>query len=565
MIGNDMMKKTLLPVVVALMVSVQCGLFTSDKTAVAEFGKQKITLGEFRYDYEQSLFYPSNFDSPANRRAFLQSMIDQRLLAERGYIRGLQDNEVLKETIRSYREKLAGDEYLEHKVFNEIEPTDEAEMERVFRYLKQERLVRHLFSPSREKADSLYVLLQLGKSFESLARTTFHDTLLANNGGLLGWVSWNQLDYNLANSLFELKVGELSQPVRSRFGYHIVRVENVRESPLFSGADFEQSRVRIKYIIDNTKRNEALQKWQEEVMSKLKINVKDDLFQTVAKVLAENVKPVDIPVFPNQPQLAQEEIAKIHEAVQDYRSEAVASYDDHELSVGDFIIGLVWVPRSLTIHNPGQALAQVIQDEYISGLAWQSGYDHGNVLEMKAKLMEEALIQKQYRADLVEDIKITEDQVRQFYEDNKERYQSAPNLEIRELVFSDEKQAKRFYESFKSTTREEELLHNFSDVIISNKAMTLSARDRKDLYQRAMPLKEGGISLPQKVEQGYSLVILDKKIKQYRGFNEIMSYVYGDLLLQKQNQAVTERLAEIKRTIKIKIHDRLLKKVFQWD
>src|SRR4030066_2036331 len=113
MIGDRMIKRILLPVLVALIFHAQCGFLHSDKAAVAEIGKRKIALGEFRYNYEHFLLYPTNFDSPANRRAFLQSMIDQRLLADRGSIRGLQNNEVLRGTLPTYREKLGGGGFLE--------------------------------------------------------------------------------------------------------------------------------------------------------------------------------------------------------------------------------------------------------------------------------------------------------------------------------------------------------------------------------------------------------------------------------------------------------------------
>ncbi|MCB0496683.1 MAG: peptidylprolyl isomerase [Cyclobacteriaceae bacterium] len=69
-----------------------------------------------------------------------------------------------------------------------------------------------------------------GESFEKLARQFSEDPSAKQNGGELGYFSALQMVYPFENAAFETPVGQISEPVRTRFGYHIVKVEDKRKN-----------------------------------------------------------------------------------------------------------------------------------------------------------------------------------------------------------------------------------------------------------------------------------------------------------------------------------------------
>ena len=80
---------------------------------------------------------------------------------------------------------------------------------------------------AKKQADDLDVKLKGGADFEALARQYSKDTGSASKGGDLGWAGRGQFVKPFEDSLFSLKPGELSAPVKSEFGYHIIRLDEV--------------------------------------------------------------------------------------------------------------------------------------------------------------------------------------------------------------------------------------------------------------------------------------------------------------------------------------------------
>ncbi|MDZ7721858.1 MAG: peptidylprolyl isomerase [candidate division KSB1 bacterium] len=101
----------------------------------------------------------------------------------------------------AYRDKKCRDAHYQAVIQPKID-ISETEVRRVYQYMQESRHVRHLFADTKEKADSLRSLLASGVPFDSLARMIYQDAELRENGGDLGWIKWDELDYPLAMTAF---------------------------------------------------------------------------------------------------------------------------------------------------------------------------------------------------------------------------------------------------------------------------------------------------------------------------------------------------------------------------
>lgn len=89
-------------------------------------------------------------------------------------------------------------------------------------------------------ADSLVNLLKTGANFGDLARQFSTDETTAKDGGELGWYGAEDLLPGFKEALVDLEVGQVSSPVSSDFGYHIILLEERRESvPIDPKEDFD--------------------------------------------------------------------------------------------------------------------------------------------------------------------------------------------------------------------------------------------------------------------------------------------------------------------------------------
>jgi len=92
---------------------------------------------------------------------------------------------------------------------------------------------QHILVGTEELARQLYEQATGGADFGQLARTNSTDTTTASTGGQLGWFTQQEVPPALADAAFGLQPGEISQPVQTEFGWHLVRVmERQDDRPL---------------------------------------------------------------------------------------------------------------------------------------------------------------------------------------------------------------------------------------------------------------------------------------------------------------------------------------------
>lgn len=116
---------------------------------------------------------------------------------------------------------------------------------------QEQRAVSHILievTPERDEsaalaqAQALYLELQAGSDFADLAQQFSDDPGSARQGGSLGLLTRDTLVDEFAQVLFQLAdIGDISEPVKTQFGYHIIRLDDVRETqrPTFEQAAFD--------------------------------------------------------------------------------------------------------------------------------------------------------------------------------------------------------------------------------------------------------------------------------------------------------------------------------------
>ncbi|MCK0768426.1 peptidylprolyl isomerase [Chromohalobacter canadensis] len=135
-----------------------------------------------------------------------------------------------------------------------------------------ENQVRHILigtNPNRndEQAESLAEDIRQriagGESFAELAQQYSDDDGSALDGGELGWVRPGQMVPAFEDAVDDMSVGELSQPVRSRFGYHVIELEDRRQQDVTRDAQREQ----VRQTLFQRKVNDELEAWTQEIRS----------------------------------------------------------------------------------------------------------------------------------------------------------------------------------------------------------------------------------------------------------------------------------------------------------
>ncbi|MGH3070816.1 MAG: peptidylprolyl isomerase [Gaiellaceae bacterium] len=126
----------------------------------------------------------------------------------------------------------------------------------------ESREVRHILVKTKAKADDLYEQLQDGADFAALAKQHSEDTGSKANGGKLT-ISKGQTVAPFDQTAFLLKKNEISKPVKTEFGYHII--QPLSDTKAAKVTPLKDVKTSIKQQLEQTKKNEAMTKWVEDL------------------------------------------------------------------------------------------------------------------------------------------------------------------------------------------------------------------------------------------------------------------------------------------------------------
>ena len=198
---------------------------TKDEQPVASVGTHEITLGDFHTRYAEYLSSSGVKDNNKVRESVLSNMINEVALYYYDNNRDLFNNKDYK-LEQEWSKKQTILAYLkDQEIYAKIQVSDK-ELREAFLRVNQKIAARHLFAQTEEEADNLYQLLMAGQDFKTLAKQVFTDSTLRNNGGYLGYFTWGDMDPAFEDAAFSLKVGEISKPVKTKYGYSIIKVED---------------------------------------------------------------------------------------------------------------------------------------------------------------------------------------------------------------------------------------------------------------------------------------------------------------------------------------------------
>jgi len=157
--------------------------------------------------------------------------------------------------------------------FIKTHPVSDAEAQAEYNKIKaeqsgQEYDARHILVDNEDEAKKLIAQIKAGAKFEDIAKKSSKDTGSAENGGDLGWAKPQSYVPEFATALQGLKKGEMTEtPVKTQFGYHIIRLDDTRAATFPS---FDEVKDKVKQQMEQVK----LQEYQEKLRKAAKTDYK---------------------------------------------------------------------------------------------------------------------------------------------------------------------------------------------------------------------------------------------------------------------------------------------------
>jgi peptidyl-prolyl cis-trans isomerase C len=237
----------------------------------------------------------AQMDPSTRKENVLAFLIDMKIVAKAAEDKKIENNEDFKKRLAFTRNRLLMDSLLATE--GKAATTDDA-MKKVYEEAtkqitgEQEVHARHILVETEDEAKAIKAELDKGADFAELAKKKSKDPG-ASDGGDLGFFTKEQMVPEFSAVAFTLEPGKISDPVKSQFGWHIIKVEEKRSR---KAPEFEQVKAQIETYVTRKAQADYVAKLREaakvERMDKPEETAKTDT-KTDAKPDAAPAKPAD--------------------------------------------------------------------------------------------------------------------------------------------------------------------------------------------------------------------------------------------------------------------------------
>jgi peptidyl-prolyl cis-trans isomerase C len=202
--------------------------------------------------------------SPEQKRDYLVSFVtDMMLVAKAAEGKKVADGDSFKRRLAFARNKLLMEQYLQAEAKAAV---TEAAMRKVYDEAigqmnkESEVRARHILVETEDEAKAVLAELKKGADFAELAKTKSKDPGSAD-GGDLGYFTKDQMVPEFSEVAFKLDKGALSDPVKSQFGWHIIKVEDKRER---QPPEFDKVKDQLEQYVVRRQQVEMITKLRQE-------------------------------------------------------------------------------------------------------------------------------------------------------------------------------------------------------------------------------------------------------------------------------------------------------------
>ncbi|MDO8534716.1 MAG: peptidylprolyl isomerase [Xanthobacteraceae bacterium] len=198
----------------------------------------------------------------ARRDALVSYLVDVTILAKAAEVKKLANGPDFANRLAYARKKVLMEALLEQESKNSATEAEKRKLyDESIKKLTPEQEVhaRHILVETEDKAKEVLGKLKAGGDFAALAKEVSKDPG-ASDGGDLGYFSKEQMVPEFAEAAFKLDKGKISDPVKTQFGWHIIKVEDKRQRPV---PTYDQVKDQIEAFVARKAQAELVVKLRE--------------------------------------------------------------------------------------------------------------------------------------------------------------------------------------------------------------------------------------------------------------------------------------------------------------
>jgi parvulin-like peptidyl-prolyl isomerase len=505
----------LLLIFLSVIIFVSCG---RQEEIVAEVGSLVISKDEFIK--ELKTIYPHLVNIKdidfEKREKVLNRMILKKQKVNAGYDLNLDKDINLVREVKNHKDRLVANKYYEKMVIDKIVPKQEIDVfvERQGTELKASHiLIGHKQSSAKisRTRDEARLLAEKvadeaknGADFTELVEKYSNDPSAKKNKGDLSYFKWGRMVPAFQEAAWNLRINEISEPVETRYGFHIIRLDDRRENADYQPSTDVESLYRIKEQLYQSKADSGKKLWSthfQQLKEKYSYRLEQDNITALASLLTEKMKNENL----EYDSFGEEELET-----------KLVSWDGGGVSFQDVlekyrkdlsrILGRFRQPKALQKEVEGLSTIQVV----VTDAKKYDIFTDKDIIEKSNIFFETQLARLAENNEIREKVVVNEEDALKYYQENPDKFKKAAEIEMWEIFVKDEKKAKQILKLAQEGQDFAELAKKYSlDKTYASRGGYLGFRQikaRGPVSQKAFELGPSGkIGGPIKYRNGWTI------------------------------------------------------------
>ena len=541
------MKKSILFIIIFYSLSFIIYSQQDKNQILAVVGNHNITLSEYSERYSNYLFATGAKDNIVIRKAILNNMINEILLYNYDSNEKVYSNPEYLEELGQTRVRTILAYLKDREIYAKINVSDQ-EVREAFSRVNEKLSARHLFAKTEEEANNLYELVKLGVDFKSLAKQVFSDSVLQNNGGYLGYFTWGDMDPAFEDAAYSLKVGEISKPVKTDYGYSIIKLEERISNPLLTESQFQNKKSHLENVVRMRKKEPAEEEYIKSIFDDAKLKFNDVSLKNVLADLSNNN---DI------------ESGKNNDQSQDCVKYIDRVYSQYEIIQKILNLPSYYKSKINSVETLKAAIKGILLNETLYNIAKSRGYDTTRVVLDKIEKYNMAAFLKFKKDEIVSNAQLPDTVVFSYYKNNISTFSTEPEINLQEILVNSEELANNVVKLINEGSDFGVLAKKYSlrkwsadNNGIMGYAPASKFGSYRDLFWNA---NVGEIIGPVKIEGIYGVFrLLGKEDGKPIDFNKIKSEVIKASQYENETEILRDYLNKIRNRVSININEKLL-------
>lgn len=169
------------------------------------------------------------FSTPEGRQQLLDSLVTREVLLQESERLGLDTDPAVQSRLAEAKREVLVETVMQKMVAEEVSDAKVKDYYNVHKAEFRSVKASHILVATEAEAKAVKKRLKKDRDFAAVAKELSTDPSAQQNGGDLGFFTKDQMVKPFADMAFKMKVNEISGPVKSEFGYHIIKVHEIKD------------------------------------------------------------------------------------------------------------------------------------------------------------------------------------------------------------------------------------------------------------------------------------------------------------------------------------------------